>query len=243
MFFKRTENIIKFRVREDLIDAFPHPIKASRIMPDWFKKLPKHNSKDPAVAGSVKACVPFTDAMTAGYIIPLWADLHVKVEEKDEGLFIWMKFPYSWDNSGKSIDDHSWQQLGELCPLKKFKLGTVLLKLINPWVIETPPGWSCKFSSPVSNWETDIQMLEAVVDTDTYQRAIHFPYIWTGNEVCDIIIPKGTPIAQVIPFKRDELKMEVDVWDHKKMTMIDNAHNTIFKDKYRKLWWHKRKHK
>ena len=51
-------------------------------MPEWFRKLkpndpnPKTTIKDP---GTAKRCVPVLDAVSQGFIIPLWCDLHIKV--------------------------------------------------------------------------------------------------------------------------------------------------------------------
>jgi hypothetical protein len=46
------------------------------------------------------------------------------------------------------------------------------------------------------------EIASGVVDTDSYRAPIHFPFFATGAEGV-YEIKKGTPVAQVIPFRRD----------------------------------------
>jgi antitoxin (DNA-binding transcriptional repressor) of toxin-antitoxin stability system len=48
------------------------------------------------------------------------------------------------------------------------------------------------------------------VDTDVYPAHIHFPFFATGPDGVHVI-EKGTPIAQVIPFRREDPKAEIGV--------------------------------
>lgn len=276
IFSKKPEII--FRCRPDVIEALPHPASAAKFAPKWFKSLSKTiDGDDLTAAGTVKRCVPVIEAFAQGYIIPLWADLHVKVsnnyllKDKDgnvvssassyddpdlvgkiidgveiytverEGLHIWCKLPDGFDaGSGGDIGGHSWSQVGALCDLKKYEIGTVLLKFINPWVIETSKGWSVQFKNPANNWENDIHILEGVVDTDTYHQQVNFPYVWTGDKVGEWVIPKGTPLVQVIPFKRQKLKKGIGTFNEVKMAKARALLMSTFVDRYRRFFWHKR---
>lgn len=282
MFWKKEDTPkIKFHTSEDLLEVLPHPVPAARAMPEWFKKIkPTIEGSDKADAGTIKRCVPVLDAVSQGYIIPLWADLQVKVMRmyhfKDEDgkvihseatmdpdsfidkettvtkevmksyedsgeLGIWMKFPELDMGIGKLIGNHGWQQVGNACDLKRFKLGKVLLKFTNPWNIETSPGWSVKFQNPANNWSNDIQLIEGVVDTDEYYNEVNFPYVWTGSEVGEFIIPRGTPLVHVIPFKREEMELEVGKIDEEKKGKILKKMYTKHFDRYRTFFWSKRR--
>ena len=252
MFNNKKKPIITFRCREDVIDAIPHPIPAAKAMPKWFKKLSRDiEGFDSTQTGSAKRCIPILDAVSQGYIIPLWADLHIKISDEDlidkdtgdvvgKTPFIWCKFPEGFNSgSGEDIGNHSWNQVGELCDLKKYELGTVLLKFSNPWVIETTPGYSVQFKNPSNNWSNDIQILEGVVDTDTYHSQVNFPYVWSGNERGEFVIPKGTPLVHVIPFKRKDFDLKVTTYDNLKMAKVKQKLNSVFTDRYRRFFWHK----
>ena len=245
MFFKKDKPVIKFTAREDLLDLIPHPVPATKAMPEWFRKLkPVIEGSSIADAGSVKRCVPVLDAVSQGFIIPLWADLHVQVKRNEEAGEdeVWMKFPDQNDmRIGDMIGGHGWQQVGNACDLKRFKMGKVLLKFTNPWVIETAPGWSVKFQNPANNWSNDITIVEGVVDTDTYYNEVNFPYVWSGSEYGEFIIPRGTPLIHVIPFKRTDVALEVGVTDEARKEKNVRLMGTKLFDKYRTFFWNKRK--
>jgi len=281
--FKKEKPVITFTCAEHLLNVIPHPVKASKALPNWFKQLkPRIENTDKSEPSTAKKCIPMVDAMSQGYIIPLWGEVHVKVTQqyafynasgdlirqvpelknsiseiegrlidnqvvhkvKEDGLFIWMKFPKGFEELlGQDLSNHGWAQVGELCPLKKFKLGQVLLKFNNPWTIETSKGWSTQFKNPSNNFENEFVLFEGTVDTDTYHQEVNLPYIWTGEEIGEWIIPKGTPLVQVIPFKREEIKLKVKKHDQAKIKAMRSLLMSVFQDRYKRLFWHKRKQK
>jgi len=281
MFWKKDKSYIKFHTRKELLDIIPHPVPANKAMPNWFKKLkPVIENNEKANAGTVKRCIPVLDAVSQGFIIPLWADLQVKIlpiynfkdedgkivhqeardnpkdlintitnvtkEEikgyEDSGeLGILCKFPQIDLGVGQLLSSHSWEQVGNACDLKKFKLGKALLKFTNPWNIKTAPGWSVKFQNPANNWENDIQLIEGVVDTDTYYNEVNFPYVWTGSTIGEYIIPRGTPLVHVIPFKREEVELEVGEINQKEKDKVFSKMHTKHFDRYKTFFWNKRK--
>ena len=183
--------------------------------------------------------MPVLDAVSQGYIIPLWSDLHVKVSLEEGHLKIWCKHATTYGEG--DITNHSWNQVGDQCDLKKFKLGSVLMSLLILGSLKHLRAIQFNSKNPSSNWENDIQLIEGVVDTDGYHIPVNFPYVWTGNDMGEWIIPKGTPLVQVIPFKREKMNMEIEAWDRPEMDKVDQNLASIFKDKYQKLIWHKRK--
>lgn len=257
MFKKQQKPFIRFRYREDHA-MLPRPVKASKSLPQWLKGLPRvipgRHQNEP---GTAKRCVPILDATTQGYIIPAWCDWHISVTESQvtiensetgdvaiEGLTqseIQVSAPANLGFSAM-IESHGWQQVGDDCPIKHYLVGSTIMKFINPWVIETAPGWSCLFKSPANHYN-NVRLVEGVVDTDTYKRQVHFPFFWDGNKYGEFYINKGDPLVHVIPFKREPLEMQFDTWDHDYMTQMDRNHFTHFFDSYRRLWWHKRKNK
>ena len=292
LFSKKVKPYIKFHTKEDVLNIIPHPVPAAKAMPDWFKKLkPQVDNSTTEQAGAVKRCMPVLDAVSQGYIIPLWADLHVRLAkkvqlygkgtpeggEKEELLiteidylgdpeelvgktiddiegnplvvraerggetFLFIKFPEVDLGVGQLLGRHGWQQVGNSCDLKKFKFGKQLLKFTNPWIIETAPGWSVKFQNPANNWSNDIQLIEGVVDTDEYYSEVNFPYVWTGSELGEFLIPRGTPLVHVIPFERAAVKLEVGVHEEaKKQTVIKKMYTKHY-NRYKTFFWSKRK--
>ena len=57
------------------------------------------------------------------------------------------------------------------------------------------------------------------------------------------MIPAGTPIAQVIPFKRDSFKMSIGEDAERKESYNSNARlKSVFADAYRKFWREEKKY-
>ena len=56
------------------------PLSSKKLIPDWFKKIPPNNENDL----TVKKCVPFIDAMGAGYTILSHMDIFIYQTKKKE---------------------------------------------------------------------------------------------------------------------------------------------------------------
>jgi hypothetical protein len=198
--------IIKFTDIFGVSESFS-PVPASKALPDWYKKLDSYENDEKKPVGnggtsaSAKRCMPIFDSITSGYIIFTHCDIWVSQREDEETGSI---VPYyEWAFTG-AIDFHPKKQLPEH-PLdtghKK-----AYPKLISPWSIETPPGYSSLFISPMHR-ETPIIALPGVVDTDKYTAPVNFPFVLRDPGMTGLI-PAGTPIVQVIPFKRDKWTMK-----------------------------------
>jgi hypothetical protein len=113
-------------------------------------------------------------------------------------------YQWSWFNP---IEFHPHQQLGEYPNSEKKPVLADYPKWMNAWSIKTPPGYSCLFTQPFHR-NSVFTILDGVVDTDTYTAPVHFPFTF-NDWGFEGLIPAGTPIAQVIPFKRESWEMEI----------------------------------
>jgi len=226
--------MITFYADEVHTDVFPHPQLAGRCIPDFYKKLNKEGNGGPK-DGTAKRCIPFMEAMTSGYIIPLWADMYVTANNGDLSF----EFPNTMPME-EIIGNHEYYQLKDH-PASGEKYGKDLLKFINPWIIETPPGVSCLFTSPMNHFENRFKLIDGIVDTDTYYSNINFPFMWKGGDGT-AFFEKGTPLVQVIPFVRYNFnKHKVKTIDHRKHFKSRSLIGTAIKHGYKRYFWHKRK--
>jgi hypothetical protein len=179
------------------------PVPASKVIPEWYKKSEPYlaGEKKPIGDGNrapatLKRCMPFFDAMTSGYIIPSMCDVYVN-QVDGQPNFEWTAYsqvefhpieqaPYHPDNKHHQVAIPKWN---------------------SPWSIKTPKGYSCLFVTPF-NHDLPFTIFSGVVDTDTYQVPVAFPFVLKEPNF-EGMIPAGTPIAQVIPFKRESWKMEI----------------------------------
>jgi hypothetical protein len=211
--------------------VFPRPVPSGKKIPDYFKKIPPKFDPNHPQSSTVKRCMPFLDAMTQGFIIPLWADVFVRAKDGELTIMFPRLFPME-----SSLERHNYQQIPDH-PMASMPYGKAPLKFINPWIVQTPPGYSCLFTSPLNHMETRFKILDGVVDTDEYYNNVNAPFVWTGGDG-EFNIPKGTPLIQIIPFKREVYSVEYATIDDARRMQTMDALGTIMADGYKKLYRH-----
>lgn len=187
--------------------VFIEPMPSSKYLPEWYKKNkpfvdnskePRIHKKNPEVTNAtLKLCVPFLDAMSAGYTISLSSD--VEFYKTNLGTV-----EAKWRTEHILIQDHHQEQT-EYLPSKHNEINPVL-KWVFGWKIETPKGYSCLYTHPFNRSDLPFRTFSGIVDTDMYPDAVHFPFQLFNFKEDFIIIEKGTPICQVFPFKREKWK-------------------------------------
>lgn len=212
---------ITFTDTTSMISGQYAPVPAVRVLPRWHATTPEYTTgkrviEDGNTPHTIKKCMPVFDALSAGYVMRTYVD--VQVTQRD-GL------PYYEWPSLDAISFHPVSQAYE----HPANNGAPYPKWINPWAIKTPPGYSCLFVPPMHNPNGMFTVLPGVVDTDTYTPPVNFPFVlddveWEG------LIPAGTPMVQVIPFRRDKWKMELG-------GDKERSEQTRATGKLRSLWW------
>lgn len=182
-----------------------YPVPASKIVPDWYKNIestfPPVDEKKPSLVSefqTIKKCMPVFDMITAGYIIKLYTDL--EITKNNEGIY-----EYKWAfGPPKTISFHNQNQIYNYLDKPRTEHAP---KLANPWSIQTPEGYSSLFLNPAHRPPSGIRILEGLVDTDDYVNSVQFPFL--VDDGFEGVVPAGTPIVQVIPFKRDDFEMSI----------------------------------
>lgn len=217
---------VRFSHDPNLDGVFPAPVPAIKKAPDFYKAIRPQNGSRPDM-GTVKRCVPFLDALSSGFIISAWSDFYVIAHDDTLQFTFPRNFPLQ-----ATVQHHENVQFSGH-PLEEKPYGKIIMKFMSPWVIETAPGYSCLFTSPLNHLETRIKILDGVVDTDTYHSNVNFPFLWTGGSG-EFYIQKGTPLVQVIPHKRETFTLEVGTTDVDRRKNVNDRLGTYLKDAYRK---------
>lgn len=212
-----------------------NPQPSSKILPEWYQKTDSYMNQKKATNGkgvtnaTIKKCMPVFDAITAGYIITSPADVFVTIKDNEQ-YFEW--------SSLDLIGFHPlWQN-----PLHPDKNEHAYPKWHNPWAIKTPKGYSTLFTQPMHR-DSLFTVLPGIVDTDTYTSPVNIPFVIKDRNF-EGLIPKGTPIVQIIPFKREtwEMKLgskkEFDEHVHKTQLLL-----TRFFDRYKSMFWSRKDYK
>jgi hypothetical protein len=197
------------------------PQPAKKFIPDWYKKI-KVGKDFP----NVKKCIPFLDSMSSGYIQTTWCDIIVTEEEDELKVFFDSEVPILGQRptSDMPVDqsfyetEFVWQR---------------------PWSTILPDGYSAIIMHPLNRVDLPFITISGIIDFD---KSIHAPI---GNIPFFIkkgftgTIPAGTPMFQMIPFKREDWNSEnqaySDIFWQKKL----NERKGI-SDIYKKRVWQKK---
>jgi len=216
------------------------PVPAVTGLPEWYKaKKPflgeskKHQAfSNDTKNVTVKWCNPFGDALGAGYFIVLENDVQIRQVDGTQE-FLWFR------GGDGFIGSHSKEQISpDLIPEG---YSDEPWKFMNFWGIETPPGYSCLFTHPLNRTELPFLTLSGVVDTDDYNLPVNFPFLIKND--FEGIIEAGTPIAQVIPFKRESWKSEIAAYDLQKNSALQSKYKRKIFRPYKLGYWKRKEYK
>lgn len=187
-------------------DFYPKP--ASKDLPSWFKDLdPYYFNSLLAPQGigahrgldTAKRCLPLFDSVTSGYLIYTSVDIYVTDDSVGGKYFEW------YQKDLEVIQFHDRSQVGNFDISENYR---VIPKWKNPWSIKTQRGYSSLIIPPLNRDDVPVEIFAGIVDTDTFYSPINFPFLFKEDSFVGLI-PAGTPIAQVIPFKRESFSMKI----------------------------------
>jgi hypothetical protein len=190
-------------------DLDPHPTPAKLHTPKWYSNAPKFNGEygstnnivehlksDTPMHMTFKLCIPFLDPLISGYMITLPTTIVVTNYVDDYGK------PYKkvfWNTEEPPIDYQPTFVIHGMPVPEGFDKQPY--RWSTKWKIETPSGYSALFTHPFNRFDLPFYTLTGIVDTDKHPNPLLFPFFI--KEDFEGEIPAGTPIAQVLPFKRE----------------------------------------
>lgn len=238
---------INFRARSKTdFETHLKPYPAVKSLPKWFLDAkpylfdPKSTApndgkvhvRDRFTNATFKKCTPLLDGMSSGYIIPLWTDVEIDSTGDVPGVF-WKTLRNVFEIHGDGTNDI----------VAPDGYHTQVFKYLNCWIPQTPKGYSCIITSPFGHNDLVIKAIPAVIDTDRSTLEVLFP-VWIKNNFSGIV-EKGTPIAQIIPFKRTDWNSTFDYYEdgeYENIIQEKNFNSTIV-GHYIKNHWSKKSYK
>lgn len=194
---------------KEYYDVYDPPIPAGSVLPEWHKaSLPYANDKKEFIGGVVngtaKSCSGVIDAMRSGYLFTAPCDLWFNLNDAGGHTITWKSgiFPhinaFSPDQTMHTgLDKELWSDL--------------VYKLNTQWVTRTPMGVSTMIQHPWWRDNVPFSTLPGVVDTDVYNAPTNIIFVIRRD--FEGMIPCGTPMAQIIPFRREEWQHSVRLDD------------------------------
>lgn len=226
-------------------DFTPEPKPASRFMPEWYRRQPSEIKpgemiQQGVIGSTVKRCMPIFDMMSAGYIFSAPCDIYVNSKNPD-------KLEYSVPLPMRQFQadifaTHSPEQYSEY-PIDLSIHHKDLLRLLPFWAIQLPPGYSLIAMNPSHRDESPLWAFNGLIDADKFIVDGHFSFL--VKKGFEGVIKQGTPLVQIIPFKREDWEMEILPVDEAQRMLQKQRHNlrSVFQNGYKIKFRSKKEYK
>lgn len=202
---------------------------AREIKPSWYVEQ-RSWSSDRKFAN----CPGMLDAMQAGYIMPAWTDIHIKANTAG-AIVTYNKAAEHYSRPKDYMSNDLTGNFIEVADDVKFTVN----KISPPWDIFAAEGYSVWITAPLYHapYLRDLHIYPGIVDCDGLPT---LNVIFTPLRACEIHIPIGAPLLQIIPFKRENMHAEVAKASTWEKMRIENALPTRVRGIYRKLFHRKK---
>ena len=218
------KNVIKHSGLHELI---PSLVPSKTKVPDWYKNAKKHlGEKDiielPANLG-FKYCSSFQDAFLTGYMIPLPVDIAVKQTEGGPSV--------SWADLSTRYLQVRERETNETLPTPE-GFSDVHFVWETQLMFKIPKGYSILLTHPLNRVDLPFFTLSGIVDGEFVMQNGNVPVFF--SKTFEGIIPAGTPIAQIIPFKTEDWDSQLD------SSILEEGHKNSKKSTMAAYGWYKK---
>ena len=221
MMWKKKNKVI-FYCSVDGVEKTMPIILAKDIKYEWIKRAVKsftekkldisHSTNDGKIRHTSR-CPGIFQIKSQGWIVRTWQDIELNINEPE----------YTWRtplnqvklSNGISMDDvthHSEMMLKqhfENWPKTSF---SQIIKINTPWYVKVPKGYVLNQFHPSYLDEDRFTSLPGTYSPDYGMGTINVPMIWHSKQG-KYLIKAGTPIAQLILSKKEDIDFENKVVD------------------------------
>jgi hypothetical protein len=200
---------------------------AKHFIPDWYKDIKGYNKNNLKIEENgytpmlnLKSCTPFFDSFNTGYIVELAQDLYVEVKEGKPKIS-WMAKP----------DPISVREVREnIIPIPHGYSDSHFVWQY-PHILNAAKGYSAILTHPFNRHDLPFVTLTGIIDIDVLVGDGNIPFFI--QEGFEGLIPRGTPILQIIPFKRESWKINKDE------SLIEKNHKENLDKRRSMIGWYK----
>ena len=196
----------------DLAGVYPI-LPSAKSGREWWKDLEPSFPSERQIApnkfvtdmlNTFKYCPGVFDFINCGYMVRWVHDIEFYVDTA--GSVSWM-LPRLIPES--TVRPHRKEQV-EGCPFYSGEGAEEIIKIETPFMIETPKGWSVLLCKPFYEYNNDFDQCPGILDADQIPTSCHELNIFYRFNTKDNVIKfkAGDPLAQLIPFKRINTKLE-----------------------------------
>jgi hypothetical protein len=213
---------------EDYQDSI---VPSKKLVPDWYKKIPRWKNgvffdMQTGTNPTLKQCIPFLDSLTLGYMITLPYDLYVEDNDGSPQIIVapGVEYPPKIRN--------------DVADLNIVPSGHYPVEFVWDYNVSYtfPKGYSAIFTHPFNRHDLPFTTITGVIDGGLVMTAHGNPPFYIKKDFKGLI-PQGTPIVQLVPFRQENWKSKktkglVDIGkSHAKKTSL------VFSGWYKKTFW------
>ena len=205
------------------------PVLAKSVAPDWWKKMKIFQAVRGRRTQTIRSCPAMHDWLKSGWYILANRDIEVLVGQDREGLSNENFITLDSSDSGYNSPSHPSEQFDNAFDYIKNNKGHVkdAFKMRNPWNIITPPGYSTFYLEPFLFQNDYFATWQGIIDTDKFNTNLDNSQIILYPKTEEsFTITKGTPLVQVIPYKREEWTATYQLKDAKTWHENRNKYTT-----------------
>ena len=169
--------------------------------------------------------MPFLDALTVGYVQLTWTDFYI---ERDGGFHL----PITPQMVGQRAAKHVPSFDQEHYPIEFI--------WFRPFIPKTPDGYSVLTMHPLNRFDLPFTTLAGVTDSDKLHHSANGQIPFYVKRGFSGLIPKGTPMFQIIPFKRDAWVSAVREFDQDAMDAKQRERYSVFWHFYKDKFWQRK---
>jgi hypothetical protein len=181
------------------------PVLARSVMPEWWKTAKVEMGIASDFVQTIRACPAMDDWTKSGYYI--LANRDIQISNGDERIKNTQNRNWGTvnDDGNYASPSHPAEQMLNLFETVEHEGIKDAFKFRNPWNIQTPPGYSVLFLDPFLFTGRAFCVWQGIIDTDRFKNNQDNAQIILYPKVKEsFVIKKGTPILQILPFKREQ---------------------------------------
>jgi hypothetical protein len=189
----------------EILDARPKP--AREFIPKWYKNIPAdipERSVNPNFFVSklktnfktAKTCPSFPSVFNEGYIVTAPCDIHLG--------FVNNQFFMDQSNKDIWLELHDHDQMTNHIPGRPIR---GIFKITTRWQCIAPKGYSVRYLPLFWDFNKDWTASYGVIEHDKMHQ-LNVQLLYTSDKD-EILIKQGTPLVQLVPFKREDFKYTI----------------------------------
>jgi hypothetical protein len=212
------------------------PLSAKKFIPDWYKNTLVFNEKNvffdeknnEITNLGLKKCMPFIDSLTCGYIQSTWCDIYINCSDD--------KIEIRSSTGPKIIIAREKNNL----EIPVF-FHNIEFAWKNQWLPKLPDKYSILLTHPLNRYDLPFQTLSGIIDSDKFYHTPNGNFPFFLKKEFSGFIPAGTPMYQLIPFKRENWESSIISYSEK----IEKEYGKSFKKFfgfYKNNFWNKKQY-